>query len=58
MALNSHLAELGEKHRMLERRIQEEMSRPGCDEAEIRRMKSEKLKIKDQIARLQGATRH
>ncbi len=58
MALNAHLAELGEKHRLLERKIQEEMSRPGSSDADIRRMKSEKLKIKDEIARLEARTRH
>lgn len=58
MSLNAHLVELGEKHRLLERRIQEASSRPGFSEMEIRRLKREKLKIKDEIARLQGATRH
>lgn len=58
MALSAHLQELSEKHRMLERRIQEEMARPGSDDSVIRRMKQEKLKLKDQIARLQAETRH
>ena len=58
MALDAHLVELGEKHRLLERRIQEAAARPGSSDAEIRRLKREKLKIKDEIARLQGATRH
>lgn len=58
MALNAHLAELGEKHRLLERRIQEAMASPGSSDTEIRRMKREKLRIKDEIARLQDATRH
>lgn len=59
MALSAHLQELSEKHRLLERRIQEEMARPGSDDTEIRRMKQEKLKLKDEIVRLQGGeTRH
>jgi hypothetical protein len=58
MALAAHIQELSEKHRQLERRLQEEMSRPGSDDAEIRRMKQEKLKLKDEITRLSGDTRH
>ena len=58
MALAAHIQELSEKHRQLERRLQEEMARPGSDDAEIRRMKQEKLKLKDEIIRLSGETRH
>jgi len=57
MALNAHLAELSEKHRLLERRIEQEMSRPARDDVRLRRLKSEKLKLKDEIARL-SSTRH
>ncbi|MBL8564692.1 MAG: DUF465 domain-containing protein [Hyphomicrobiaceae bacterium] len=52
MSLNAHIAELAEKHKLLERRIAEEASRPGSDDLEIRRMKQEKLKLKEQISRL------
>jgi hypothetical protein len=58
MALSSHLAELSEKHRLLERRIEEEEARPGSDDLSIRRLKAEKLKLKDEIARLSSPTRH
>lgn len=58
MALNAHLAELGEKHRLLERKIQEALASPSSSDAEIRRMKREKLRIKDEIARLESGTRH
>jgi hypothetical protein len=59
MTLAAHLAELSEKHRMLERRIQEEMARPGGDDVQISRWKREKLKLKDEMAKLQnGETRH
>ena len=53
MALGAHLAELAEKHRILKRKIEEEVARPGSDDLEIHRLKVEKLKIKDEIARLQ-----
>jgi hypothetical protein len=58
MALSSHLAELSEKHRSLERQIEEELSRPGADDLEISKLKKEKLKIKDEIVKLQGKTTH
>jgi hypothetical protein len=58
MALSGHLHELSEKHRQLERRIEEEIARPGSDEVAIRRLKQQKLKLKDEIARLQSETRH
>jgi hypothetical protein len=58
MALSSHLQELSEKHRQLERRIQEEIGRPGSDDLAIRKLKREKLKIKDEITKLASETRH
>jgi hypothetical protein len=59
MALAAHIAELAEKHRLLERRIEEEVARPGSDDLEIHRLKLEKLKLKDEIARLASdETRH
>ena len=60
MSLAAHLAELSEKHKLLERRIEQEMSRPGSTDQEITRLKLEKLKLKEEIAKLQGRseTRH
>ena len=52
MSLTTHLAELSEKHKLLERKIQESMARPSTDELEIRRLKREKLKLKDRITEL------
>jgi hypothetical protein len=59
MSLNAHLAELSEKHKLLDRRIEEELSRPGSTDVEITRLKLEKLKLKEQITRLSSkATSH
>lgn len=58
MSVSAHLAELSEKHRALERKIEEEVARPGSDDASIRRLKQEKLKLKDEITRLEAKTRH
>lgn len=58
MAMASHLAELAEKHRSLDEQIEKAVASPGVDDAQIRRLKSEKLKLKDEIERLARATRH
>lgn len=58
MSLNAHIAELSEKHRILERRIAEAIASPAADDAEITRLKSEKLRLKDEIARLKSETKH
>ena len=58
MAMAAHLAELAEKHRTLEERIDQAVASPGSDDLEIRRLKQEKLKLKDEMERLKQATRH
>jgi len=59
MALAAHIAELAEKHKLLERRIEADVTRPGSDDLKISRMKLEKLKLKDEIARRSDSeTRH
>jgi hypothetical protein len=58
MALSAHLSELAEKHRLLDRRIQEEMAKPAADDRKIARWKQEKLRVRDQIVRLEAQTRH
>lgn len=58
MSLNSRLAELTEKHRSLERKIAEEMTRPSADTSKLARWKHEKLRLKDEMAKLSTPTRH
>ena len=61
MSLAADLARLSEKHRQLELKIREEMARPGADDIQIVQWKREKLKLKDQMAKLQrtnGEVRH
>lgn len=58
MAMSAHLEELSQRHRALKRQIEEAVASPGSDDIEIRRLKQEKLKIKDEIARLEAQTRH
>jgi hypothetical protein len=58
MTLAGHLEELSEKHRLLEQKIQEELARPSSDGLQINRLKKEKLRIKDEMAKLEGTSRH
>ena len=45
----SHMSALVEKHAGLERKIQEEMSRPAPDDALVHELKKRKLRLKDAI---------
>ena len=54
MSLPAHLAELSEKHRLLERKIEEELARPASDHVRVQRLKMEKLKLKDEMERTGG----
>jgi len=57
MSLTAHLAELAEKHRVLDRRIEQELSRPATADHEIMRLKLEKLRLKEEIEKLQTQSR-
>jgi hypothetical protein len=46
------LRSLEERHAALERQIAEEDGRPHPDEAELSRLKREKLRVKDEMERL------
>jgi len=59
MSQIEHLAELERRHADLERKLEEKTLHPSADTLEISRLKRQKLKLKDQIVRLQdGATVH
>ncbi|MEC9369046.1 MAG: DUF465 domain-containing protein, partial [Pseudomonadota bacterium] len=46
MALDAHLVELADRHRMLEKKIESEMARPSADEIKIAEWKKKKLQLK------------
>jgi len=48
----SHVSSLQLKHAGLEKRIEEEMSRPLPDVAVIQTLKKQKLRIKEELAQL------
>ena len=58
MAMPAHLEQLSHKHRILDQRIAEETTRPSVDDTRLAKLKLEKLKLKDEIARLLAQTRH
>jgi hypothetical protein len=52
MSLGAHLAELKRKHATLSDRVEEAQRSPGIDDLKLREMKKEKLRLKEEIARL------
>jgi hypothetical protein len=59
MGIQSHLAELENRHRALEDEINEALTHPSADDLKIAELKRRKLQLKDQIARLrQDASVH
>jgi len=56
MSIESHLIELETRHRVLDRSIDEEMSRPFVDSLRIATLKKRKLHLKEEIERLRAQT--
>jgi hypothetical protein len=52
MATSTHLAELEQRHRMLEDEIADALQHPSTDDCKLAELKRRKLQVKDQIARL------
>lgn len=57
MSLQSHLAELERRHRMLEKEIATEQVTPGGSDIRIAELKRKKLHLKDEIERLRVETK-
>jgi hypothetical protein len=61
MTTSTQLAELEQRHRMLEDEIAEALLHPSTDDFKLTELKRRKLQLKDQIARLRsglGASVH
>ena len=52
MATSTQLAELEQRHRMLEDELAEALQHPSMDDLELRELKRRKLQLKDEMARL------
>jgi len=57
MTMQDYVESLRGKHALLERQIDDEMHRPLPDQAILTRLKREKLRIKDEIVRLNNGNR-
>lgn len=58
MSLSSHLSELRRKHSVLEDKIEVEARSPGSSDLEIKALKREKLRLKEEITKLSTETVH
>ena len=52
MSLSSHLQELKKKHQFLSEAVEEAQRCPGADGLDVSAMKKQKLRLKEEIARL------
>jgi hypothetical protein len=56
MTMHDYVESLRSKHAHLEQQIDDELHRPLPDQSILTRLKREKLRIKDEIARLGGTS--
>ena len=54
MSVTAHLEELKKKHQSLSDEVEIAQRSPAVDQIEIAAMKKQKLKLKEEIARLSG----
>ncbi|PIV75528.1 MAG: DUF465 domain-containing protein [Rhodobacteraceae bacterium CG17_big_fil_post_rev_8_21_14_2_50_65_11] len=52
MTIGSHIEELKRKHATLSRKVEEIQRSPGVSALEIQELKKQKLRLKEEIARL------
>lgn len=53
MSVQAHISELANRHKALETELAEALAHPASSDAEIAELKRKKLKLKDEINRLQ-----
>jgi hypothetical protein len=54
MTLQAHISELAQKHKALEAELADALAHPASTDAEIAELKRKKLKIKDEISKLES----
>lgn len=52
MSVASHVEELRKKHQVLSEAVEKEQRCPGASDLQIKAMKREKLRLKEEISRL------
>lgn len=54
MAVEARIRELGTRHETVDRALQDEIRRPAADDARVRELKRQKLKLKEEIEGLKA----
>jgi len=57
MTVQAHLSELASKHRSLEAELADALAHPASTDAEIAELKRKKLRIKDEMTKLESQLR-
>jgi hypothetical protein len=57
MTVQAHLSELASKHRALEAELADALAHPASTDAEIAELKRKKLRIKDEMTKLESQLR-
>ncbi|MEQ8320630.1 MAG: DUF465 domain-containing protein [Rhodospirillales bacterium] len=55
MSLNGRISELASKHRQLDEKISQTQKHPAADQLELKDLKRQKLKIKEQLQWLKAS---
>ncbi len=58
IVINPRVEELFQRHRALERKIEQEMSRPSADNLRISELKRRKLRLKEKIIHIESKSTH
>ena len=58
MAIDARIRELGSRHQMLDKAIEDEHRAPSGDHLRLYELKRQKLRLKEQIEVLRGARAH
>lgn len=56
MAIEARIRELGNRHRLLDETIRRTMTSPAADSLQLRTLKQQKLRLKEEIATLEQRT--
>ncbi|GAK68827.1 MULTISPECIES: YdcH family protein [Rhizobium/Agrobacterium group] len=58
MTIQAHIASLEKKHGALEEELETVLASPSSDDRQIVDLKRKKLRLKDEMQRLQASTKH
>ena len=58
MAVEARIRELGSRHQLLDKAIEDEHKAPSSDSLRVHDLKRQKLKLKEEIEVLRGARAH